>query len=94
MVLALFKCDSIKAIKNATFHFRTASHLINASAINLTNRSKYTIQQNMAKHDVRTYIIKLSEGDSDGTVSNPSHSWGVERYAGSTQIVRMRVACG
>jgi hypothetical protein len=38
--------------------------------------------------------VTLSEGDSDGPVSNPSYSWGVEQYAGSTQVVRMRVACG
>jgi hypothetical protein len=35
----------------------------------------------------------LSEGDSNGPVSDPSYSWGVRRYIGSTQVVRMRVAC-
>jgi hypothetical protein len=36
-VLALYECDAIKTVENATFRFRTASHLANASALSLAN---------------------------------------------------------
>jgi hypothetical protein len=47
-----------KAIENANFRFRTASHLANASAISLAYGSERAIQRNIAEYRVRTYIAK------------------------------------
>jgi hypothetical protein len=57
-ILASFECEAIKAVKNANFRFGTASHLANARAIGLANRSERAIQRNMAEYGVRMYIIK------------------------------------
>jgi hypothetical protein len=57
-VLAPFECDAVEAVENATFHFRTASHLANTGAIVLANRSERAIQRNIAEYSVEIYVIK------------------------------------
>jgi hypothetical protein len=56
--LAPYERDAIEIVEKASFHFETASHLANASAIRLAHGSKRAIQRNIAKHDVKTYIAK------------------------------------
>jgi hypothetical protein len=77
-VLAPFKCEAIEAVKNANFHFGTASHLANARAIDLANGSKRAIQRNMAEYDVRTYVVKQKKYISKSLIEKRV-IWGFER---------------
>jgi hypothetical protein len=56
--LALHECDAIETVENASFRFKTATHLANTSALGLANGSKRAIQRNMAKYSVGTYMTQ------------------------------------
>ncbi len=68
MVLAPHECDAIEIVENATFRFGTASHLANASALGLTNKSERAIQRNMLEHKIETYIAKQKKYISKSSI--------------------------
>jgi hypothetical protein len=55
-VLASYEQDAIETVENASFRFRTATHLANASALGLANGSERAIQRNMAEYGVGTFM--------------------------------------
>jgi hypothetical protein len=77
-ILAPFECDAIEAVENATFRFRTASHLANASAIGLAKGSKRAIQRNMAEHNVGTYNAKQKKYIAQSSIDKRV-IWGFKR---------------
>jgi hypothetical protein len=57
-VLAPHERNAIETVKNALFRFRTATYLVNASALGLAKGSERAIQRNIAEHSVGTYIAQ------------------------------------
>jgi hypothetical protein len=55
-VLAPHERDAIETVENASFRFRTATHLVNVSALGLAKGSERAIQRNIAEHSVGTYM--------------------------------------